>query len=215
MEHEKIWVKNMEKTIITLEKKALRKEILKKRDSFLDDITKKAGLEKQFLDQCITAHILAYEMKNPCQDYLCYVNYKSEVSTEKIIEYLLLHEKNVYVPKVHSTSEMEFYKINSLSDLVCGYQNIPEPPGDISQKFIMESSKNYRMILPGSVFDASGNRIGYGGGYYDTYLQKCEKRNIKIEKIGIAYSLQIVENLPTETHDIKMDYIFTEKGNIL
>ena len=104
------------------------------------------------------------------------------------------------------------------------YKQTKYPNGHIKMEGLFEDGKPVGEIkryhengkLQGiQVFDINGNRIGYGGGYYDTYLQKCEKRNIKIEKIGIAYSLQIVENLPTETHDIKMDYIFTEKGNIL
>lgn len=214
MEQEKILVKNMETKIIA-DKKQLRKDILAKRGKLLEQKTKTLSSEKQFLDNCITNHLVLHEMKHPCKEYLCYISYKSEVDTKAILEFLLSHGKRVYVPKVLGSTVMEFFEIKDMNDLICGYQNIPEPTGDIKRKFTPKQDGQYRMIIPGSVFDISGNRMGYGGGFYDTYLQKCMNERLKMEKIAIAYELQIVKKLPTEPHDVPMDYIYTEKGNIL
>ena len=64
------------------------------------------------------------------------------------------------------------------------------------------------MILPGSAFDQYGNRAGYGKGYYDRYLEKCFD---KIVKVGVCFSLQMLEKLPdVKTTDIPMDFIINE-----
>ena len=60
----------------------------------------------------------------------------------------------------------------------------------------------------GVAFDKNGNRIGYGGGYYDKYISKI---NDKCVKLALAYELQIVENIKSEIHDIKVDFIITNK----
>ncbi|MBE5851721.1 MAG: 5-formyltetrahydrofolate cyclo-ligase [Lachnospiraceae bacterium] len=214
MEQEKILVKNMEKKI-TADKRQLRKSIISTREKLLDKETKSPTREKQFLDECITQYLILHEMKQPCGEYLCYISYKSEVDTKLILNYLLSHGKKVYVPKVIQPKVMEFFQIESLDELICGYQNIPEPSGDITKKFIPKKDKLYRMLIPGSVFDRTGNRMGYGGGFYDTYLHKCMNNGLSMEKIALAYELQVVNELPKEPHDVPMDFIYTEKGNIV
>ncbi len=78
----------------------------------------------------------------------------------------------------------------------------PESPiGSIEQMDLV--------ILPAIAFDVCGNRLGRGGGYYDKFL-----RNVGIPKLGLAYSFQILDKVPVEKHDIKVDYIFTEDGKI-
>jgi 5-formyltetrahydrofolate cyclo-ligase len=61
-------------------------------------------------------------------------------------------------------------------------------------------------LVPGTAFDSSGHRIGYGKGYYDRLLKKTTS-----SKIGIAYDFQIVKKVPAENHDIKMTQIVTDK----
>ncbi|MBD3249381.1 5-formyltetrahydrofolate cyclo-ligase [Candidatus Woesearchaeota archaeon] len=62
------------------------------------------------------------------------------------------------------------------------------------------------VIIPGIAFDKSGNRLGYGSGFYDIFLQ-----DITSTKVALAYEFQIFNNIPSEPHDITMDYIITEK----
>ena len=64
------------------------------------------------------------------------------------------------------------------------------------------------IIMPGVAFDKKGNRIGYGGGYYDKYLSK---NNIKVKKVALAYEVQISKKYETEDHDIKVDFIINNK----
>ena len=72
----------------------------------------------------------------------------------------------------------------------------------------LAAEQNALVFVPGLGFDARGNRIGYGGGYYDRYLA----RHPQYMKIGTAYAIQLVEELEAEAHDISMDGIATEEG---
>jgi len=214
MAPEKILVKNMETKKVSLHKKELRRRILTQRNGLLTEDNTPTS-EKLFLDQCIRSYLCMHEMKHPCMHYLCYVNYKSEVDTTGFISYLLEKGKHVYVPKVLDSQHMDFFEIQSHSKLSVGYQNIPEPAGDMERKLQLEKDKQYCMILPGAVFDKKGNRIGYGKGYYDTYLADCISQNISMEKVAICYDFQVTEPFETEPFDVRMDMIYTEKGNIL
>ena len=63
------------------------------------------------------------------------------------------------------------------------------------------------MIIPGAAFDLSGNRIGYGGGYYDILLSE---RRREIPVVALAYEEQLVDKIPSEKHDVKVDMIITD-----
>lgn len=141
---------------------------------------------------------------------LCYASYKSEVQTKELIKELLKQGKRVYLPKV-SGEEMDFYKINNLTDLTEGYKGIPEPSVKCTELFtkaLWEKDKErVVMILPGAAFSESGARIGYGKGYYDHYLSHIPC----MERIALCYEAQIVEEIPTDIHDIPMTMIVTEE----
>lgn len=207
-----------------MEKSTLRKQILIRRDSLLQ-------AERQAWDRDILAELIRYEEAAPCPVYLCYVSYKSEVDTRGFIDWCLGHGKAVFVPKVFTKgsgkkpTEMEFYRIFRKEDLRAGYQGIPEPEALFENSFgswIQKSGRedrslSVRIILPGTVFDKTGNRIGYGGGFYDRWLAKWEAKSAgyfrgTFEKIGLAYSIQIVEELPAEIFDRKADAVLTESG---
>ena len=102
---------------------------------------------------------------------------------------------------------MDFYEIHSLKDIVAGYKNIPEPI-DTSCTYNYETHTNTLMIMPMVGYDSHKVRLGYGGGFYDRYLQNFPS----ISKIALAYECQKYENiLPSEPTDIKPDYILTEE----
>ena len=79
------------------------------------------------------------------------------------------------------------------------------------------SSKNIipdLIMVPLVAFDSHLNRIGYGKGYYDRSLQKIKNIKKKMISLGVAYSFQRCKTIPTNKHDFKLDYIFTERGII-
>lgn len=134
----------------------------------------------------------------------CYVDYNHEVGTKGIIEDAWKAGKKVYVPKVLG-KEMDFFQIQSFSDLEAGCKGILEPKEDFKK---MATGKEGLMILPGVAFDKDCHRIGYGGGFYDRYLAG----HLNLKKIAIAFSCQIFEEIPWEEFDISPDMIITEEN---
>ena len=123
-----------------------------------------------------------------------------------IIEILEKFEKLNYkisLPRINKNSKMDFLLWSTIEPLSINKYGIPEPT---SNKIINPSI----LLIPLVAFDKYNNRIGYGGGYYDRYLMK-KKKNKKIITIGLAYSFQKVKKIPTTKHDIKLDFIITDK----
>lgn len=194
------------------EKAQLRKQILKKRNGLSHE-------QREIWDKQIFEELVKYDAENPCSAYLCYVNYRSEVKTKDFILWCLEMGKTVFVPKVlqKEPAEMEFYRIAAWGELKAGYQGILEPEVLPERAFSrwFTGTERARVLLPGAVFDKKGNRIGYGGGFYDRWIAKQEVKiccfDGKLEKIGLAYGMQVVEELPSERFDQKADFVITEK----
>lgn len=188
-------------TLKALLKKELRNNILNERNALSEEEHIKTSKE-------IEQKIKEWSVYKECTTLLTYVNFKSEVMTLNIIESALESGKKVYCPKVNG-DDMFFYQINSLSDLTNGYMGIMEP--DNTQKAFDGVLGKVLILIPGSVFDKTGNRIGYGKGFYDRFLIDCHNKGFETVKTALAFSCQIVEDIPAFKHDCKMDYIVTEK----
>ncbi len=129
-----------------------------------------------------------------------YVSYGTEVDTIAIIQRIFAektkgNQVRIAVPKVQG-KEMEFYEICSMDDLEPGYRGIMEPK-ESCQKVIAEKGL---MLLPGLAFDKKGNRVGYGGGYYDRYLAKYG--NKELITWAVAFDFQIIDEMEYEDFDI-------------
>mgnify|MGYP002560589213 FL=1 len=136
---------------------------------------------------------------------LAYIDFRGEVATGTLIEKAWELGKKVYVPRV-AGKEMEFYQIHSFEDLEKGAYGILEPKKECPVYEAGEGQTTLA-ILPGSVFDEKKNRVGYGGGFYDRFLENLRKDAVTI---GIAFDLQIFDEVPKEAHDAQLDYIVTE-----
>ena len=132
-----------------------------------------------------------------------YVNTQNEPDTIMLIDYSLKCQKQVFVPKVDGKN-MDFYEISCVDELTSGYMGIYEPIVDGKKP---DKTGEGLFIMPGVAFDKNLNRIGYGGGFYDRYLEKYPD----FYKIAICYDFQVIDNIPTEDTDIKPDYIITER----
>ena len=112
--------------------------------------------------------------------------------------------KRFFLPRVSGLDlEILPYDEATLSE---GSYHIQEPHGSRLAK--LEDME--MIVVPGVAFDSKGNRLGRGKGFYDRMLQGS-----KAPKIGVAYELQIVESIPAETHDIRMDMIITDRTTII
>ena len=138
---------------------------------------------------------------------LSYASFSSEVNTHFLINHALANGKKIAAPKTMEGHGMEFFYINSLEELFPGNYGIMEPLSN-AEKVEMEEGRSYLLILPGIAFDENRNRLGYGGGYYDRFLEKYA--GYDIYKLMLAYELEKVDKLPVEIYDIPSDKVITE-----
>ncbi|MDO5291830.1 MAG: 5-formyltetrahydrofolate cyclo-ligase [bacterium] len=133
-----------------------------------------------------------------------FVSYNQEVDTKEIIKRAIADGKRVAVPKVQG-KEIEFIYISSLEELKEGYQHILEPINNDWADPTKEISP--LMLMPGLAFDHAGNRIGYGGGFYDRYLKKYQSASFY--KCALGYEFQLFDQFEPEEFDIPVDGIIT------
>lgn len=166
--------------------------------------------ERAELDRCLFDRVLALPLLQVAQSFFVYCSYQSEVATESLIDQLLFMGKTVCVPLTHpSTSTMEAIEIKSRqTDLAPGYRGIPEPLPSLRPGRVYPPDRLEVAFIPGSVFDKHGYRLGYGGGYYDRFLALAAPRTLRI---GLAYSFQMIPQIPQLPHDVPMDLLVTDQ----
>ena len=182
----------------------LRKNILALRDQLPSD-------ERAKKSQTIANRLWDIPAFPASATILFYVNFRSEVETLPLISTCLKKGIRICVPlTITADHRLLAYQINDLElDLVKGYCGIPEP--DPKRLRLVEPSAIDTVIIPGSVFDKQGGRLGYGGGYYDRFLQYHAPRALRI---GVAFDLQVIEAVPVEPHDQNLNYLVTETQTI-
>ncbi len=144
--------------------------------------------------------------KEADQIYL-FASYNQEIATYGLMEHAMRDGKRVALPRVEG-KEIDFYYISSLTDLAPGYQGIPEPIGN--DRAAPSIKKQALMLLPGLAFSLKGERLGYGGGFYDKYLSK--QPDGAFTTCAIGYSFQVLSTVPVEEHDKRVDYVVTPDG---
>jgi len=192
---------NME---IEKQRSSLRKRILAlRRAQSSRDIEKKSG--------DIRGNLSTFVPFCQAETILFYLAMKDEVQTEKMIEESLQKGKRVVAPSIDwQRKEILPSEIKDLTkDIEIGVLKIPQPKNNLYSPF---SPVNIDMVIvPGVVFDRKGNRLGFGGGFYDRFLGKLSD---KTELVALAFELQLVENVPSQSHDVAVDYLITERGII-
>ena len=164
--------------------------------------------EREEKSRCIFKYLMEMEIMQQQRFFFPFVSYGTEVDTLQIIGQVLKEGKmKVAVPRVNREieGEMDFFVIRSMDALSRGYQGILEPA---AQERI-EPSEGV-MLMPGLAFDRKKNRAGYGGGYYDRYLERYKKETLVT--VALAFQFQIVDRIETGCHDIRPDWIVTEQG---
>ena len=184
-------------------KNSIRKEILSIRNS----LTSEEVLNKS---RSISERLFQLdEFKNA--DYILnYASFRNEVDTSFIYNYASKNRIPIFYPKVENDI-MRFYLVDAQHELSKGYQGILEPVIDGNQIEFQNAMKNNSwmsgvVICPGSVFGKSGERYGYGKGFYDKFLHNLPS----LIKCGLGYDLQVRDFLDCDEHDVKMDFIITE-----
>ncbi|MEG0386391.1 MAG: 5-formyltetrahydrofolate cyclo-ligase [Solibacillus sp.] len=133
------------------------------------------------------------------------ISNRPEVDTTAIIEQLWQLGKRVVVPKCAPKEHtMAFYEIASFMQTERVFKDILEPMPDCTE--LVEKNEIDVIIVPGVVFDTSGYRIGFGGGYYDRYLP-----DFRGKLISIAFEEQRMDQIPREPHDIPIHILITDR----
>ena len=127
-----------------------------------------------------------------------YLPYNQEVRTTPMLEQALRDGKRVAVPKIFG-DEMKFIWLEDLTQVAPGYSRIPEPVEDGP----IADDPASLVLMPGLAFDAQGHRIGYGGGFYDRFLEQEPNH----PTLALCYDFQMLPHLETEEHDIPVDCV--------
>ncbi len=181
-------------------KRVIRKEVLKKRDEISPDI-------KAVKNSLIKERLFSLPEFIAAKKVFFYASFRSEVETFSMIKESLGIGKKVVLPKVDKKRHrLRLYEIRDISELSPGYMGIPEP--SLPDDRIVTLDDINLVIIPGAAFDYSGNRLGYGAGYYDILLSESKK---KIPVVALAYEEQIVDSIPSEMHDVRVNMIVTDK----
>jgi 5-formyltetrahydrofolate cyclo-ligase len=177
---------------ISLKKSIYREQVLLQR-------RKISPQEKSSFDLRILNYLSDYYLNSNYNSIHCYVSRKDEVDTRSFIKKVLnFKHKNIIVPEVIKKPRLKHVYLKNLNDLVLGPYGTQHPKSSVTFKGTLDL-----IIVPGLAFDHKGNRIGYGGGYYDHFL----KDQLNVPKIALAYPFQIFDKLPTNKFDIPVDRI--------
>lgn len=135
-----------------------------------------------------------------------YLSFRSEVDTMSLVRTLEAVGIRVVSPVVvvnGSVPTMEHYQLTT--DLEKGLYGLPEPKREV----LVDNNSIEAVMVPVVAYDGTGMRLGYGKGFYDRFLSTL---NPTVKKIGLAYSIQEVDNIPRLEHDQLLDYIITEQA---
>ena len=183
-----------------MDKKSLRKKVLEKRSK----LSKKDIIE---YSEIIANKLYEMDYYKNAKRLMSFISFKDEIHTHEIIKTSISEGKSIVVPITFpERKELKVSEVLDFSELEIGFYDILTPKEEFI-RFVDPSTIDL-ILMPGVVFAKDGYRIGYGGGYYDRFLSKLDK---KVMKIALAFDLQIVDTVPTESFDIPVDIIITEK----
>jgi 5-formyltetrahydrofolate cyclo-ligase len=187
--------------MIHKKKKELRAKVQELRDK-LDPEQRKS------LSATVAENLWSIPEFVAAETVLFFISFRSEVDTVPMIRRALDGRKVVCLPSTDTGSKgmVASRIINLDGDLQMGNYDILEPKPECLRPVSPE--KIEVVLMPGVAFDLTGGRLGYGGGYYDRFLEKCSPQ---CRLIALAFELQIVEHVPCADHDARIHKIVTEK----
>jgi len=174
-----------------MEKNELRKSLLCLRKNLSLSEQERASKE-------VTEKLIQLSLSKNISSVHCYLPIQNEIDTRLFISWCLNNKITVIIPKTLKNRQLKHCILMSLSELETGLYGTLYPKNEI------EYQGTYDLIcVPAVGFDRDGNRLGYGAGYYDNFLN-TQKGALKV---GLAHSCQMVAHLPVEAHDVSMDLV--------
>lgn len=189
-----------EKLTVSEEKKKLRREFFALRASLSEK-------ERQEWDRFLNDALANSRFYREARVLLCFFPVRGEPDLLPLAAKALRDGKKVAFPISHPEDHtMSFRAVGDLSELKKGTYGIPEPP---ETGELLNDARDALCLLPGLAFDRYGYRLGYGGGYYDRFLE-----HFSGVAIAPTYSPFLADRLPTDDYDRPSDGVITEKGEV-
>ena len=160
--------------------------------------------QKQFIDQTLTERLLQHPFYQEAKVIASYLSFPHEFQTQELIEQALKDGKKVLIPKTYPKGRMDFV-VYDPQQLVKTSFGLLEPQGDLE---VVDASQIDLIHVPGLAFTTEGYRIGYGGGYYDRYLEHFPGHTL-----STIYPCQVQQFMP-ENHDIPVQEVLIDERNL-
>lgn len=184
-------------------KSEFRKQILSARKAMTQD-------EVETKSAQILSRLMESSLLEQAEVILCYMDFRNEVQTGAIIEYLWSLGKIVALPRVNPlTKRLDLYRVDGFREMVTGSLGIMEPDTSLPQLLPEDIDL---VLAPGVAFDEKGGRMGYGGGFYDRLIPTLRP---DCQVIALAFEQQVVEEIPSDSHDQSIHGILTENRLII
>ena len=174
-----------------MDKIELRRQIKEKKRQMTESEIKSASA-------CLGELFIATEQYQQAKTVYGYLPYNQEVRTTPILEQALRDGKQVAVPKIYG-EEMKFIYMTDLSQTEKNSYGIPEPIADCP----VANDTSALVLMPGLAFTKAGDRMGYGGGFYDKFLAEEPTH----PTVALCYEFQIVDQIPTDDYDIPVGLV--------
>ena len=155
-------------------------------------------------DEAICRWVIQSEAYEKAQTIFCYVGTEREIDTMRLIHIMMRDGKNIAVPLCVRKGVMEARRIVGMGGLVSGRYGILEPRLECP---VVPPEELDLVIVPCCTGNARGQRLGYGGGYYDRFLPQTRCPTMLLCRHQLER-----EDIPVEPHDVQMDYFVTERG---
>ena len=178
-------------------KSELRKQVLQ-------DMKAIPREQKQAMDQALTERFLKHPFYQEAKVIATYLSFPHEFQTQELIEQALRDGKKVLIPKTYPKGRMDFV-VYDPQQLVKTSFGLLEPQGNLE---VVDASQIDLIHVPGLAFTTEGYRIGYGGGYYDRYLEHFSGHTL-----STVYPCQIRDFIP-EDHDIPVQEVLIDERNL-
>jgi 5-formyltetrahydrofolate cyclo-ligase len=165
--------------------------------------------QRQTASEQIAAHL--HGALKQANTILAYAALPSEMSLDPFITAALADWKTICIPRIDwaAKSMSPVAMTNLADDLETGRYDIRVPKPGCA---LVEPAQLDVILLPGLAFDRAGNRLGRGAGFYDRFISSLNDAGHRPTLIGVCHDAQIVDSLPTEAHDHRVDRVITERG---
>lgn len=194
------------------DKKMLRRTVLEKRES-LGQAEREAGSKAICLGVIEQLKEIALEGHFHRGVLAAYLPFGHEANIEPVLEWCWREGIRVVVPRTeNATRRLHFHHITSFHEMKPGVWGIREPEPDALP--LADMQELACILIPGVAFDAAKGRLGYGGGFYDRFMEQVRASGAQPVTIAAAFDLQIVSRVPMDAHDLRVDRIVTESGTI-